>query len=145
MLFWIFDWRQQIRIREIVQFIQLNMVFKTSRSSMFYRIGVLKSYAVLTWKHLTPVSLIKTDFSTGTSIRVFPETFGKFLRITFLQNTSGQPLLDFFIHLTTELFFAIHWTNRSQVFYNFEQVLSRLSNVMNIMSFVDRENTVTIW
>ena len=58
----------------------------------------------------------------------------KFLKITFLQNTSRRLLLDFFIHLT-KLFFAIQWTNRNQVLYIFEHVLSWLLNVMNIMSF----------
>ena len=52
----------------------------------------------------------------------------------FLQNTSRWLLLDFFIHLT-KLFFAIQWTNRNQVLYIFEHVLSWLLNVMNIMSF----------
>ena len=66
--------------------------------------------------------------------RCFPANFGKFLRITFLQNTSGRLLLDFFIHLLKQ-FFAIQWTNRNQIFYIFEHVLSWLSNVMNIMSF----------
>ena len=66
--------------------------------------------------------------------RCFPANFGKFLRITFLQNTSGWLLLDFFIHLLKQ-FFAIQQTNRNQIFYIFEHVLSWLSNVMNIMSF----------
>ena len=39
--------------------------------------------------------------------RCFPKNFSKFLRITFLQNTSRQLLLDFFIHLKNELIFAI--------------------------------------
>ena len=56
--------------------------------------------------------------------RCFPENFAKFLRITFLQNSSRQLFLDFFIHLT----------NRNQVFYIFEHVLSHLSKVMNIMT-----------
>ena len=56
--------------------------------------------------------------------RCFPENFAKILRITFLQNSSRQLFLDFFIHLT----------NRNQVFYIFEHVLSHLSKVMNIMT-----------
>ena len=64
--------------------------------------------------------------------RCFPANFGKFLKITFLQNTSGQLLLDFFIHLLKQ--FLPIWTNRNQIFYIFEHVLSWLSNVMNIRS-----------
>ena len=66
--------------------------------------------------------------------RCFPVNFGKFLRITFLQNTSGRLLLDFFFHLLKQ-FFAIQWTNRNQIFYIFEYVFSWLLSVMNIMSF----------
>ena len=62
--------------------------------------------------------------------RCFRENLAKFLRITFLHNTSGRLLPDFFILL----FFAIQWTNRNQIFYIFEHVLSRLSSVMNITS-----------
>ena len=59
--------------------------------------------------------------------------FATFLRITFSQNTSGWLLLDFFIHVTTKLIFAIHLPNTNYVFCILEHALSRLSNVMSIM------------
>ena len=59
--------------------------------------------------------------------------FATFLRITFSQNTSGWLLLDFFIHVTAKLIFAIHLPNTNYVFCILEHALSRLSNVMSIM------------
>ena len=59
--------------------------------------------------------------------------FCKIFKNLFLQNTSGRLLLDFFHSLSC--FFATRLTNRNQVFSIFEHVLSRLSNVMNIMNF----------
>ena len=59
--------------------------------------------------------------------------FATFLRITFSQNTSEWLLLDFFIHVTAKLIFAIHLPNTNYVFCIFEHALSRLSNVMSIM------------
>ena len=59
--------------------------------------------------------------------------FATFLRINFSQNTSGWLLLDFFIHVTTKLIFAIHLPNTNYVFCILEHALSRLSNVMSIM------------
>ena len=44
-----------------------------------------------------------------------PVNFAKFLRTPYLQSTSEQLLLDFFIHLTV---FATQWT-RNQVFFYF--------------------------
>ena len=61
--------------------------------------------------------------------------FATFLRITFSQNTSGWLLLDFFIHVTAKLIFAIHLPNTNYVFCILEHALSRLSNVMSIMVF----------
>ena len=51
-LFWIFDWHHQIEIQEIVKWIQISMVFKSSCSPMFYNIVVLKHFTEFTWKHL---------------------------------------------------------------------------------------------
>ena len=59
--------------------------------------------------------------------------FCKIFKNLFLQNTSGRLLLDFFHSLSC--FFATRLTNRSQVFSIFEHVLSRLSNLMNVMNF----------
>ena len=66
-------------------------------------------------------------------MQVFSCKFWEISKNTFLQNTSGRLLQDFFIHLPKQ-FFAIQWTNRNQIFYIFEHVLSWLSNVMNIRS-----------
>ena len=67
--------------------------------------------------------------------RCFHVNFVKFLRITFLQNTSGRLLLDFFIHLQLNCFLPSNELIKTKFFYIFEHVLSDLSNVMDIMSF----------
>ena len=58
--------------------------------------------------------------------------FCEIFKNPFLQDTSGRLLLDFFHSLSC--FFATRLTNRNQVFSIFEHVLSRLSNLMNIMN-----------
>ena len=63
--------------------------------------------------------------------RFFPVNFAKILKIPYLQDTSEQLHLDFFVHLTV---FATQWTKGNQVFSIFEHVLSLFSNVMNMMN-----------
>ena len=96
MLFWIFDWRHQIGIREILQL-----------NSNICSIEI-------------PVHLFSCEFC-------------QLLRTPYLQNTSEQLVLDFFIHL---IVFATQWSNRNQVFSIFEPVLWRVSNMMNIIKFL---------
>ena len=45
---------------------------------------------------LRPLTLFKKSLQH----RCFSANFAKFIRTSFLKNTSGQPLLDFFIHFT---------------------------------------------
>ena len=59
--------------------------------------------------------------------------FCEIFKKLFLQNTFGRLLLGFFHSLSC--FFATRFTNRNPVFSIFEHVLSRLSNVINIMNF----------
>ena len=61
----------RLEFRKLFNLVQINMVFRSSHSSMFYKIGVLKNYAEFTWKHLRSVTLIKRDFSAGVSLRIF--------------------------------------------------------------------------
>ena len=79
--------------------ISISMVFKRSRSSMFYKIGVLNNFAEFAWKRRRSV----TD-KKRLQCKCFPENFPKFLRITCLQNTSGRLLLDIFIYLKPNFF-----------------------------------------
>ena len=95
---------------------------------MFYKIGVLKNFAEFTWKQLRSVTLIKK-----TPVQVLSCEFCEIFKNPFWQNTSGRTASGIFSF--TQLFFATQWTNRNQVFSIFEHVLSRISNVMNIMDF----------
>ena len=65
--------------------------------------------------------------------RCFPVNFAKFLRTSFLQKTSGQMLPDFFIHFTVLPPGELIETSLS----SYRHVLSRHSNVMNIMNLND--------
>ena len=67
--------------------------------------------------------------------RCFPENFVKFLRITFLQNTSGRLLPDFFITEQLNCFLPSSELIETKFVYIFEHILSDLSNVMDILSF----------
>ena len=107
---------------------RINMFSKSSHSQIFYKKGVLKNFAKFTWKHPRPVTLLKRDSSTG----AFREIW-RHLKNSF----STEQLWTFaseFFH-SFNFFFATLWTKRNQAFSIFEQVLSRLSNVMNIMNF----------
>ena len=74
----------------LYNWIRMNMIFKISRSEMFYKISVLKNFAKFTWKHVRPVTLLKRDSSAGVFLRILGN----------LQNNSGRLLLDFFIRFT---------------------------------------------
>ena len=60
----------RLEFGKLFNLIQINMVFRSSYSSMFYKIGVLKNYAQFTWKHRRSVTLIKRDFSAGVCLRI---------------------------------------------------------------------------
>ena len=66
----------------------------SSRSLLFYKIGVLKNFAEFTWKQLRSVTLIKKA-----PVQVLSCEFYKFFKNPFWQNTSRQLLLDFFLSL----------------------------------------------
>ena len=59
--------------------------------------------------------------------------FAKFLRTLFYRTPPDNRYWISFIH--EDVFLATRLTNRNLVFSNFEYVLSRLLNVMNIMNF----------
>ena len=69
---------------------------QSNRSQMFFKIGVLKSFANFTGKHLCWISFNKVVglkawncIKKRLQHRCFPVKFAKFLRTRFLQNTSG--------------------------------------------------------
>ena len=103
----------------LYNWIQLIMIFKSSRSQMFYKVGVLKNLAKLTWKHLRLITMFQQILQT-------------FSELLFYR---ARPDDCFWIFSYVLLFFASQWTKRDQVFSIFENVLSRLSNVMNIINF----------
>ena len=94
----------------LFNWIWMDMIFKSNLSKMF-----LKFFAKFTWKHLRLVTMLKRDSSSGV-LHANSENF--------VQNTFGWLLLGFF-----------EWTNRNQVFSNFEHVWLPLLNVMNTMIF----------
>ena len=96
----------------LCNWIWVNMIFKSYRSQMFYKTGVVK---VLENSHKSTCNYVKKRLQ----LRCFYCEFCKFFK-----NTFGRLLLDFF-----------QWTNRNQVFSIFEHVSLRLSNVINIINF----------
>ena len=116
----------KIGIQEIVQLNSNKHGFKSSRSLLFYEEVFLKFCRV----HMK-MRLVVQYLSIP--LLVLSYEFCEIFKNSFLQNTSGQLLLDFF-H-SRRCFFATRLTNRNLVFSNFEYVLSRLLNVMNIMNF----------
>ena len=98
--------------------------FKSNRSEMFYKIGVIKNFSILTLKHLRPVT-------------PFPVNLVKFLRTPFLQNTIWRLLLDLFISFTVFLFFFFtQRTNRNRVSFCFLICFNMAFERDNYKSFV---------
>ena len=58
--------------------VRTSIIFKRSRSQMFCKIGILRNFAKLKWKHLRSVTWLKR-----LQRRCFPGNFGKFLRTPF--------------------------------------------------------------
>ena len=99
----------------LCNWIWMNMIFKSSRSKIFCKTGVLKPFVKLPRKHLRHVTILKK-----LQLSCFSYEFFKFVK-----NTFGRLLLDNF-----------HWANRNQVFSFFERVLLLLHSIaMNIMNF----------
>ena len=61
---------------------------KSSRSQMFYKIGVLKNFAIFSEKHHRKTPLLKSLFFIKLQV-CFPVNFAKFLRTLYPQNTFG--------------------------------------------------------
>ena len=57
--------------------------------------------------------------------RFFLVNFAKILKTPYLQDTSEQLHLDFFVHLTV---FATQWTKGNQVFSIFEHVMNMMND-----------------
>ena len=49
----------------LCNWIRMNLIFKSSRSQMFYKISVLKKFANFAWKQLRPVTLLKRASNAG--------------------------------------------------------------------------------
>ena len=79
---WGSHWGMKVLIKRIV-----SLSFRSSRSCMFYKIGVLKNF---TGKHLESL------FNEFIGLRRFALNFAKFLKASFLQSTSGQILLNLY-------------------------------------------------
>ena len=75
-------------------------IFRSSHRRCSVRIGVLRSFAKFTGKHLCQ-SLLKpgTLLKKGLWHRCFPVNFAIFLRTLFLQTTSGRLLLHFIVFM----------------------------------------------
>ena len=123
-----FNWLCQL----LYNWIRMNMIFKSSCSQIFYKIAALKNFTKFKWKHLRPVA---KSVKKRLQHRCFPVNFVKFLKTPFLQNTSGQLLLNFFIYFTVSLPPSELIENRLFPFLNMFYYKSHLSNVMNIMNF----------
>ena len=84
----------------IAKFLRTDFLWNTSRSSrlqIFLKIGILKSFANFTGKHLYWSLFLKNLQAEGLQLhnkrlqhRCFPMKFVKFLRTPFLKNTSGN-------------------------------------------------------
>ena len=74
--------------------------FRSRHRRCSIRKGVLRNFAKFTGKHLCQSLLLKKRLWH----MCFPENFVKFLRTSFLQNTSGRLLLRFKINSTTGIF-----------------------------------------
>ena len=75
-------------------------IFRSSHRRCSVRIGVLRSFAKFTGKHLCQ-SLLKAETLLKNRLwhRCFPVNFAIFLRTLFLQTTSGRLLLHFIVFM----------------------------------------------
>ena len=64
-------------------------IIRSSRSQMFFKIGVLKNVAIFTGKHLCWSLKACNSFKKRLLHTGFPVNIMKVLRMPFLQNTSG--------------------------------------------------------
>ena len=77
--------------------------FQKQPTEVFFKKGVLRNFAKFTGKHLLQSPFLNEVAGPEPAIllkkilchRFFPVNFAKFLRKSFLHNTSGQPLLSF--------------------------------------------------
>ena len=53
----------RLEFAKLFNWIQINMVFKSSRPTKFYKKGFFKKFTEFTWKQLRSKTLINTDFS----------------------------------------------------------------------------------
>ena len=121
--------------------VQLNSNEHDFQKQLFTNIlqkAVLKNFTKFKWKHLRPVA---KSVKKRLQHRCFPVNFVKFLKTPFLQNISGQLLLNFFIYFTVSLPPSELIENRLFPFLNMFYYKSYLSNVMNIISFAIEKNT----
>ena len=112
--------------------IQMNMVLKNSCSPMFYKLDFLKRCKEFIWKHLRSITVIKKRLQS----RCFPVNFAKFLKTPFFKEHLWTIASGFFHSLNC---FLPPSEPIESGFPIFEHVLSRHSNVMNIIN-LDLEN-----
>ena len=101
LLFSILSKCQRITARDLLSFIVL-LTYRSSHQKYSMKEGILRNFTKFTGKHLcqslflnkvaglTPATLLKKRLWH----RYFPVNFVKFLRTTFLQNTSQRLLLN---------------------------------------------------
>ena len=69
-------------------------IFRSSRSQKFFKIGVLKNFAIFTRKHLCwSLFLIKLQAKRDSSKRRLPVNIAKYLRTPLLKNICERLLL----------------------------------------------------
>ena len=96
----------------LYNWVRMNMIFKSSRSQMFYKIVILKNFAEFSWKRLRAQTVLKRDSSAGVFLRILRN----FQEVLFHR----APLNDcFWIFSYFLLFIATQWINRNHVFYYF--------------------------
>ena len=90
---------------------------RSSRSQMFFKIGVLKSFSIFAKKHLCSIFffLIKLRAWRPAFLlkKCFPVNIAKFLRTAFLWNT----FCSLYFHVTIE-FFECLWVQNWRVLYS---------------------------
>ena len=82
-------------------------IFRSSRSQMFFKIGVLKNFAIFIAKHLS-CSLFLIKLQKILQHRLFPVKFTKFLKTPFFIEHLGQLHLNFAL-MIREDFIKISW------------------------------------
>ena len=115
--------------------------YRSSRSEVFCRKGVLRNLAKFTGKHpcQSLTSQILCNFIKKKRLwqRCFPVNFAKFLRTSFLQNTCGGCFLNIFFQMSSKILLGF---SPSFSHYLVTEVLKSYSK-----SFLSRQSLNSSW